>query len=93
MTVRTVAVILTVMLWNVERPVAIVTLVLGLVVPYVAVVIANAGRESPPALPSTFVTVPTRPVLTAPSGPGPSEPRTESPEPVGESGRTANSGG
>ncbi|UQA96197.1 DUF3099 domain-containing protein [Streptomyces halobius] len=63
MAVRTVAVVLTVVLWNIERPVAIATLVLGLVVPYIAVVIANAGRENVPSLPSTFVTTPPRPML------------------------------
>ncbi|MET9864360.1 DUF3099 domain-containing protein [Streptomyces smyrnaeus] len=51
MLVRTVAVVLTVVLWNVERPLAVGTLVLGLVLPYVAVVIANAGRENAPSAP------------------------------------------
>ncbi|MCX4551907.1 DUF3099 domain-containing protein [Streptomyces sp. NBC_01387] len=63
MSVRTVAVILTAALWNVERPVAIVTLVLGAFLPYVAVVIANAGRENAPGLPTTFVPAPYRPAL------------------------------
>jgi hypothetical protein len=45
MAVRTLSVILAVSLWNVERYVAIVALVLGALLPYVAVVIANAGRE------------------------------------------------
>ncbi len=66
MSVRTVAVILAATLWNVERYVAIVALVLGAVLPYIAVVIANAGRERPPSLPSTFVTVPFKPMITAP---------------------------
>ncbi|MFE6759274.1 DUF3099 domain-containing protein [Streptomyces sp. NPDC057684] len=73
MSVRTVSVILGVALWNVERPVAIVALVLGLLLPYVAVVIANAGRENVPSLPSTFVTPPVRPMLTPPSASAPSE--------------------
>ncbi|WP_327314134.1 DUF3099 domain-containing protein [Streptomyces sp. NBC_01235] len=60
MSVRTVSVILAATLWNVERHVAIVALVLGVVLPYVAVVIANAGRENVPSLPSTFLTVPVR---------------------------------
>lgn len=64
MSVRTVAVILAATLWNVERHVAVVALVLGVVLPYIAVVIANAGRENAPSLPSTFVTAPTRPMLT-----------------------------
>jgi hypothetical protein len=66
MSVRTVAVILAATLWNVERHVAIVALVLGAVLPYIAVVIANAGRENAPSLPSTFVTAPTRPMLAGP---------------------------
>ncbi|MFD7438565.1 DUF3099 domain-containing protein [Streptomyces sp. NPDC059861] len=58
MSVRTLSVILAATLWNVERHVAIVALVLGVLLPYVAVVIANAGRENVPSLPSTFVVVP-----------------------------------
>ncbi|MDX3802734.1 DUF3099 domain-containing protein [Streptomyces sp. AK04-3B] len=65
MSVRTVAVILAATLWNVERHVAVVALVLGLVLPYVAVVVANAGRENVPSLPSTFVGVPVRPEIAA----------------------------
>ncbi|MFF4544592.1 DUF3099 domain-containing protein [Streptomyces sp. NPDC001435] len=63
MTVRTISVILAATLWNVERHVAIVALVLGALLPYVAVVIANAGRERPQSLPSTFVAGPTRPMI------------------------------
>ncbi|GGS57173.1 DUF3099 domain-containing protein [Streptomyces griseoviridis] len=66
MTVRTLAVILTAVLWNVERHVAVVTLVLGAVLPYIAVVIANAGRENAPGLPTTFVTAPTPPMIEPP---------------------------
>ncbi|MER6978857.1 DUF3099 domain-containing protein [Streptomyces carpinensis] len=66
MSIRTVSVLLAVVLWNVERYFAIVALVLGLVLPYIAVVIANAGRENAPKLPSTFVTVPMKPMITAP---------------------------
>jgi hypothetical protein len=66
MTVRTVSVILAATLWNVERHVAIVALVLGAVLPYIAVVIANAGRENAPSLPSTFVTAPMRPMIAPP---------------------------
>ncbi|MFF2326202.1 MULTISPECIES: DUF3099 domain-containing protein [unclassified Streptomyces] len=65
MSVRTVSVILAAVLWNVERYVAIVALALGVLLPYVAVVIANAGRENTPSLPSTFVPTPTRPALDA----------------------------
>ncbi|MFD6973411.1 DUF3099 domain-containing protein [Streptomyces sp. NPDC059979] len=63
MVVRTLSVVATVLLWDVQRPVAIVTLVLGALLPYVAVVIANAGRESTPSLPSHFVPAPVRPAL------------------------------
>lgn len=66
MSIRTVSVILAASLWNVERHVAIVALVLGAVLPYIAVVIANAGRENAPSLPSTFVTAPMRPMITPP---------------------------
>ncbi|XIE78020.1 DUF3099 domain-containing protein [Streptomyces sp. SBR177] len=65
MSVRTLSVIAAASLWNVERYVAVVALVLGAVLPYIAVVIANAGRESTPSLPSTFVPPPVRPALTA----------------------------
>ncbi|MBN0048949.1 DUF3099 domain-containing protein [Streptomyces actuosus] len=68
MTIRTVSVILAATLWNVERHVAIVALVLGAVLPYIAVVIANAGRENAPSLPSTFVAGPTRPVIASTPG-------------------------
>ncbi|MDQ0602890.1 hypothetical protein QF037_007235 [Streptomyces canus] len=75
MAVRTASVILAVSLWNVERHVAIVALVLGALLPYVAVVIANAGRENAPSLPSTFVTAPLPPMITPPSAPrGSAEP-------------------
>ncbi|MFE0646070.1 DUF3099 domain-containing protein [Streptomyces sp. NPDC058877] len=65
MGVRTLSVIAATVLWNVERHVAIVALVLGAVLPYIAVVIANAGRETAPSLPSTFVAPPVRPALGA----------------------------
>jgi hypothetical protein len=74
MSVRTVSVILAATLWNVERPVALVALVLGILLPYVAVVIANAGRENTPSLPSTFVTAPLRPMIAAPRQDGSGEP-------------------
>ncbi|GHE88456.1 DUF3099 domain-containing protein [Streptomyces griseoluteus] len=66
MSIRTVAVILAASLWNVERYVAIVALVLGAALPYIAVVIANAGRERPQSLPSTFVAMPSKPMITPP---------------------------
>ncbi|MFF7144936.1 MULTISPECIES: DUF3099 domain-containing protein [Streptomyces] len=89
MGVRTLSVILAATLWNVSRPVAIVALVLGAALPYVAVVIANAGRENAPSLPSTFVTSPSRPMI-APSAddtaaqPGGTEEQRDSAEPAAE---------
>ncbi|MEU4351533.1 DUF3099 domain-containing protein [Streptomyces sp. NPDC023838] len=71
MSIRTVSVVLTAVLWNIERPVAIVTLVLGALLPYVAVVIANAGRENVPSLPSTYIPAPVRPMLGAAPAGGP----------------------
>ncbi|MEW2415802.1 DUF3099 domain-containing protein [Streptomyces sp. NPDC046866] len=65
MAIRTLSVLATVVLWNVQRPVAVVTLVAGALLPYVAVVIANAGRESTPTLPSNFIPSPVRPALDA----------------------------
>ncbi|GAA2277294.1 DUF3099 domain-containing protein [Streptomyces atrovirens] len=74
MVVRTISVILAATLWNVERHVAIVALVLGAVLPYIAVVIANAGRENAPSLPSTFVTTPMKPMIAPPrTNDGPAE--------------------
>ncbi|MFD0024680.1 DUF3099 domain-containing protein, partial [Streptomyces sp. NPDC127177] len=76
LSVRSLSVVAAAALWNVERYVAIVGLALGVLLPYIAVVIANAGRENTPSLPSTFVSAPTRPALgSAPAGsppdPGP----------------------
>ena len=82
MSVRTVSVVLAAVLWNVERHVAIVALALGVLLPYVAVVIANAGRENAPSLPSTFVTAPVRPALEATPAAG----RAESAGPDGRAG-------
>ncbi|WP_418956303.1 DUF3099 domain-containing protein [Streptomyces tritici] len=70
MTVRTLAVIMAAVLWNVERHVAVVALALGMLLPYVAVVIANAGRERAPSLPSTFTLPPSRPMIEPGPGPG-----------------------
>lgn len=65
MSIRTLSVILTAVLWNVERPLAWGTLVVGLLLPYVAVVYANAGRENRPVAPSSYVPPPVLPVLEA----------------------------
>ncbi|MCQ8194833.1 DUF3099 domain-containing protein [Streptomyces rugosispiralis] len=74
MSVRTIAVVLAAVLWNVERHVAIVALVLGAVLPYIAVVIANAGRENATSLPTTFIPTPPQPMLIAGRGEEPSDP-------------------
>ncbi|MEU9581739.1 DUF3099 domain-containing protein [Streptomyces chilikensis] len=85
MLVRTLSVILAATLWNVQRPVAVVALVLGALLPYVAVVIANAGRENTPSLPSTFLAAPVRPMLAPPRADAASEPWEKPVEdPVGE---------
>src|SRR5690349_3935783 len=63
MSIRTVSVLLTVFLWNVERPLAWATLVLGALLPYIAVVDANAGRENPPKPPDPYLPLPDRPEL------------------------------
>ncbi|MBU7599728.1 DUF3099 domain-containing protein [Streptomyces sp. P38-E01] len=68
MLVRTLSVLLTVALWNVSRPLAVVLLALGVVLPYIAVVIANAGRENSPAIPSSLLGAPSRPRLGAGTG-------------------------
>lgn len=80
MSIRTLSVIAAAVLWNVERHVALVALVLGILLPYISVVIANAGRENIPSLPSTFVPAPSRPMLAPPP------PHGESAEPVPEAG-------
>lgn len=83
MSVRTVSVILAAVLWNIEKPVAMVALALGALLPYVAVVIANAGRENTPSLPSTFVPPPALPALEAapPAGPADSDRARSAPDP------------
>lgn len=55
MTIRTICVILAAVLWNVERPFAWGVLVAGAILPYIAVVIANAGRENAPTVPGTLL--------------------------------------
>lgn len=87
MSLRTVAVVLTAVLWNIERHVAIATLALGIVLPYVAVVIANAGRENVRSLPSTFIPAPSRPMLGPGSTVGPAEPVPEAAGPEADAPR------
>lgn len=86
MSVRTVSVVLSAVLWNVERHVAIVALALGVLLPYVAVVIANAGRENATSLPSTFVPAPMLPALEAAPVAGPAKAEGEA-GPAGETPR------
>ncbi|MFD5464772.1 DUF3099 domain-containing protein [Kitasatospora sp. NPDC127059] len=54
MLIRTACVLLAVVLWDVERWLAFAALGGGVLLPYFAVLIANAGREQAPGLPSTF---------------------------------------
>ena len=63
MSIRTLSVIAAASLWNVERHVALVALVLGILLPYISVVIANAGRENAPKLPSSYVPPLIRPAI------------------------------
>ena len=63
MVIRTISVILTVVLWQISRPAAFATLVAGLLLPYIAVVVANAGRENAPGTPDTFVGPQTPPMV------------------------------
>ncbi|WP_055585044.1 DUF3099 domain-containing protein [Streptacidiphilus griseoplanus] len=80
MSIRTLCVILAVVLWNVERPLAVIALVGGAVLPYIAVVVANAGRENAPGLPGSFVGEQPKPMIGPAPDPEPGqEPR---PEPV-----------
>jgi hypothetical protein len=76
MSIRTLSVILATVLWGIERHVAMVALILGGVLPYISVVIANAGRENVPSLPSAFDVTATRIALPAPSSAGAAEPGT-----------------
>ncbi|NJP66823.1 DUF3099 domain-containing protein [Streptomyces spiramenti] len=63
MLVRTASVLATVALWDVSRPLAFVTLALGTLLPYVAVIVANGGRENAVPLPRATFTGPQRPEL------------------------------
>jgi hypothetical protein len=83
MLIRTVAVILAVTLWNVERPLAIAALVVGGILPYIAVVIANAGRENPPPSPPAFIPPPLHQAI-GPSRTPPAEPDKETAATEGE---------
>ncbi|MDH6113497.1 hypothetical protein P3T36_001624 [Kitasatospora sp. MAP12-15] len=70
MLIRTVCLLLAVALWSVQRYVAWGALVAAVLLPYFAVIIANAGRERTPGLPSTFDVPATTPLMLGPGGTG-----------------------
>ncbi|WP_033258711.1 MULTISPECIES: DUF3099 domain-containing protein [Kitasatospora] len=70
MLIRTACVLLAVVLWDVQRWLAFVALAGGILLPYFAVLIANAGRERAPGLPSTFAFAPDTPLMLGPGGTG-----------------------
>ncbi|MCX4746078.1 DUF3099 domain-containing protein [Kitasatospora sp. NBC_01287] len=70
MLVRTACVLLAVVLWNVQRYVAYGALGGAVLLPYFAVIIANAGRERAPGLPSTFDMPADTPLMLGPGGTG-----------------------
>jgi Protein of unknown function (DUF3099) len=65
MTIRTICVVLAFTLWNVSQPLAWAALVGGALLPYIAVVIANAGRENAKRLPTGRVSLTHRRQLEA----------------------------
>jgi hypothetical protein len=77
MAIRTVCFLLAIALWHVEIVAAAIALVLSVVLPYVAVVIANAGRSNARPQQPPFVPAPTRHMLEP--GPGPAPTRTPNP--------------
>ncbi|MER7705646.1 DUF3099 domain-containing protein [Kitasatospora sp. NPDC097605] len=70
MLLRTVCVLLAVVLWDVQRWLAFAALAGGVLLPYFAVLLANAGRERAPGLPSTFDVPPDTPLMLGPGGAG-----------------------
>ncbi|MEU6966355.1 DUF3099 domain-containing protein [Kitasatospora aureofaciens] len=70
MLIRTVCVLLAVALWDVQRWLAFAALAGGVLLPYFAVLVANAGREQPPSLPSTFDFPSETPLMLGPGGTG-----------------------
>lgn len=70
MLVRTLCVLLAVALWDVQRYVAFAALAGAVLLPYFAVLIANAGREKAPGLPSTFAVPTDTPLMLGPGGSG-----------------------
>ncbi|WP_051710984.1 DUF3099 domain-containing protein [Streptomyces sp. NRRL S-350] len=70
MLLRTVCVLLAVVLWDVQRWLAFVALAGAVLLPYFAVLVANAGRERAPGLPSTFDIPLDTPLMLGPGGTG-----------------------
>ncbi|MFJ1703950.1 DUF3099 domain-containing protein [Kitasatospora sp. NPDC088346] len=70
MLIRTLCLLLAVVMWDVQRYVAFVALAGGVLLPYFAVLVANAGRERAPGLPSTFAVPPEVPLMLGPGGSG-----------------------
>ncbi|MFD8701767.1 DUF3099 domain-containing protein [Kitasatospora sp. NPDC059648] len=70
MLVRTLCVLLAVALWDVQRWLAFAALAGGVLLPYFAVLVANAGRERAPSLPSTFDFPSETPLMLGPGGTG-----------------------
>ncbi|MDH6129446.1 DUF3099 domain-containing protein [Kitasatospora sp. GP82] len=70
MLLRTVCVLLAVVLWDVQRLVAYAALAGAVLLPYFAVLVANAGREKAPGLPSTFAVPTDTPLMLGPGGTG-----------------------
>lgn len=77
MSIRTVSFVAAVLLWRISTPLAWIALVLGVVLPYIAVVMANAGRENAPSLPSSFIPPVARPPLRPSRPEASSRPNTE----------------
>ncbi|MGW2377648.1 MULTISPECIES: DUF3099 domain-containing protein [Kitasatospora] len=70
MLIRTLCVLAAVALWDVQRWLAFAALAGGVLLPYFAVLIANAGREQTPGLPSTFDFPADTPLMLGPGGTG-----------------------
>ncbi|MFI9365721.1 DUF3099 domain-containing protein [Kitasatospora sp. NPDC053057] len=70
MLIRTLCVLLAVALWDVQRWLAFAALAGGVLLPYFAVLVANAGREQAPSLPSTFDFPSETPLMLGPGGTG-----------------------
>ncbi|WP_031070462.1 DUF3099 domain-containing protein [Streptomyces sp. NRRL WC-3742] len=70
MLLRTVCVLLAVVLWDVQRWLAFGALAGAVLLPYFAVLVANAGRERAPGLPSTFDIPAGTPLMLGPGGSG-----------------------